>query len=54
MQWAFELISPESQETLQFGEIRVEIVVLPDIGLEKPKIIRSPIQNASRGEPVSL
>src|SRR5262245_48433639 len=45
MQWPFKLFHPERQETLQLGKFGKEIVVLPDVGLQKPAMIGTPIQN---------
>src|SRR5215470_723872 len=54
MQRAFELGLPEFEEPVEFGEARVQIVVLPDVGLEQPGVVGPPVQNVRGGEPVSF
>src|SRR5271165_4180408 len=45
---------PELQEALQLGEIRTEIVVLPDIGLQQPRMVGSPVKDFGGCQAVSL
>ena len=49
MQHAFERFLPKLQKTLQFREIWVEVVVLPDVALQQPGMVRAPVQNIRRG-----
>ena len=53
VQWSFQLLLPERQETLQFGEVRAEIVVLPDIALQQPGMIRAPVEDMGGSQPVA-
>jgi hypothetical protein len=43
MQDTFERFLPEFQKTLKFREIRAEVVVLPDVGLQQPWMVRAPV-----------
>src|SRR5207237_9148024 len=45
MQRTLELLPPESQEAMQLGKFGEEIVVLPDVGLQQPAMIRTAIHN---------
>src|SRR5262245_61974408 len=45
VQRPIQLLHPECQKTPQLGKFWEEIVVLPDIGLEQPTMVRPPIQN---------
>src|SRR5262245_7338889 len=45
MQWPLKLFHPECQEAVQLGKFGKEIVVLPDVGLQQPAMIGTPIQN---------
>jgi len=45
-----ERLLPEREKFLQRGEIREEIVVLPDIGLQEPKVIGTAVKDARCGE----
>ena len=40
VQRALKLFLPEVQELLQFGELRKQVVVLPDVALEQLLMIR--------------
>ena len=53
MQGAIERFAPEIEKSLQFGEFRAEIVLLPDIGLEQPGVIGAPVEDMRRRQPVS-
>src|SRR5689334_11181710 len=50
---ALELVLPELQEILERGKFRKQIVVLPDVGLQQRRVIRHPVENLCRGQPVS-
>src|SRR6266404_849335 len=52
-QRAFELLLPEREKILQRREIRKQIVVLPDIGLQERGMIRHPIKNLCRRQPIT-
>jgi hypothetical protein len=49
MQNTFERFLPKLQKTLQFREIWVEVVVLPDVALQQPGMVWAPIQDVRRG-----
>jgi hypothetical protein len=42
MQNTFERFLPKLQKTLQFREIWVEVVVLPDVALQQPGMVWAP------------
>src|ERR1700730_13159255 len=52
-QRAFELLLPEGEKILQRRKIRKQIVILPDVGLQQRGMIRHPIQNLRRRQPVT-
>ena len=45
----FERFLPEFQKTVQFREIWAEVVVLPDVGLQQPGMVRAPVQDVRGG-----
>ena len=49
MQDTFERFLPKLQKALQLREIWVEVVVLPDITLQQPGMVRAPVQDVRRG-----
>ena len=49
MQDTFERFLPKLQKALQLREIWVEVVVLPDIALQQPGMVRAPVQDVRRG-----
>jgi hypothetical protein len=53
MQRPLKLLLPELQKTLQFRKIGKTVVVLPDIRLEQPWVIRPPIKNPRRGQAIA-
>src|ERR1043165_1551907 len=53
MQRPFELLDPEGQEALQLREFREQVVVLPDLGLTKPGVVGTPVQDLSGCQPVA-
>ena len=52
-QRAFQLLLPEVQKILQHRKFRKQIVVLPDIGLLQRRMIRHPIENLRRRQPIT-
>src|SRR5262245_59889775 len=44
MQDAFQRFLPEAQEALQFREMRAHVVFLPDVGLQEPGMVGTPVQ----------
>ena len=50
VQWAFELFQPKVQKLVQVRKTGAEIVILPDIGLEQPRMIRPPIEHIGGGQ----
>jgi hypothetical protein len=53
MQRTLKLLFPEIEEAVEFGKFGKEIVVLPDIGLEQPMMIGTPIQDVRGGKAVT-
>ena len=49
MQDTFERFLPKLQKALQLREIWVEVVVLPDVALQQPGMVRAPVQDIRRG-----
>ena len=45
MQWPPELLHPERQKALQLGKFGKEIVVLPNVRLQQPAMVGTPIQD---------
>ena len=43
MQDAFERFLPEFQKRLQFWKIWAKVVVLPDVALQQPRMVRAPV-----------
>src|ERR1700733_7621190 len=54
VQRPFELLQPEIEELVQHRKDRAEIVVLPDIGLQKPRVIRSTVENIGRRQSIAF
>ena len=54
MEDSFERFLPERQKSLQFREFRAEVVFLPDVGLEQPRMIRTPLQDVRGRQAVTL
>jgi hypothetical protein len=48
MQDTFEGFLPKPQKAQQLGEIWVEVVVLPEVALEQPGMVRAPVQDIRR------
>ena len=44
MQDTFEKFLPKPQKRPQLREIRVEVVVLPDVALQQPGMVRAPVR----------
>src|SRR5438067_8609290 len=53
MQRPIELLLPESQEFDQNRELRCNVVVLPDVGLQQARIVGQMIKNARGGEAIA-
>ena len=54
VQRPFELALPELQKIQENREFRGEIIILPDIALEEVLMIRHPIEDGGRGQPVTF
>ena len=54
VQRALELFQPEIEEFIELGKVRAEIVVLPDIGLQEPGMVRPPVEDVGGGQAVAL
>jgi len=52
VQRAFELLEPEIEEFVQFGEYRAQVIALPDIGLQQPGVVRPTIKDVGRRQSV--
>jgi hypothetical protein len=46
--------SQKLRNLLRLGKFRAQIVLLPDIGLQKPPMIRPAVENVGGGQPISL
>ncbi len=44
VQRAFQFFLPERQKTMQLGEFREQVVVLPNVGLQQPAMIGTAVQ----------
>src|SRR5262249_11004857 len=53
MQHALKGALPEPEESLQLREVGTDIVGLPDIGLEQPRVIGASIQDFGRRQAVA-
>lgn len=53
MEPSFKLLTPETEKPVQHRKIRVKIVFLPDIALQQPGMIRTAVENVSRGQAVA-
>jgi hypothetical protein len=53
MQGTIELLAPEIEKSLQFGEFRAEVILLPNVGLKQPGVIGSTIEDVSRRQSVA-
>ena len=49
---AIEFFLPKGEEILECREFRKQIVILPDIGLQQRGMIRHPIEDLCRGQPL--
>src|ERR1700694_361443 len=54
VQRTLELLFPELQKLLQSREVGAEVVVLPDIGLQQPAMIWTPVVDMSRSQAVAV
>src|SRR5262245_2949556 len=48
------LIKPEIEEFIELRKCRAEIVILPDIALQQPRVIRPPVESVGSGQPIAL
>src|SRR5689334_8898043 len=54
MQRSFKRLEPEIEEFVECRKCRAEIVVLPDIGLKEPRMIRPPVEDIGRGQSIAF
>src|SRR3954453_20988328 len=54
MQRSLELSLPKVQEPLQLREFGEEVVSLPDVSLQQPAMIRTPVQDLRRGQAIAF
>ena len=52
MQRPFQLVLPEGQERFRVGELREKVVVLPDVALQQPAVVRTPVKDLRGGQAV--
>jgi hypothetical protein len=50
MQGTIEVVAPESEEFLQLGEARMDVVVLPHERLEEARMVGQAVKDLGRGE----
>jgi hypothetical protein len=53
VQRAVQFALPEIEEAEQLGELRRQIVLLPDKGLQQIRMIRIPIEDMGRGQAIA-
>src|SRR5262249_38712881 len=53
MQRTVQLALPEFQELGQGGKARRLVIALPDVGLQKPRVIGHAVEDARGGQPVT-
>src|SRR5215471_21850349 len=54
VQRAFQGLEPEIEEFVEHRKCRAEIVILPDIALQQPGVIRPPVENVGCGQPIAF
>jgi hypothetical protein len=54
MQRPLQLLLPEREKILQCGKSWKQVVVLPDVALQQPALIRTTIENFGRRQAVPL
>src|SRR3954468_22018585 len=54
VQLALDVAAPEFEEFAQLGKIGSQVEFLPDEALQQRGVIRQPVKNLRRGEPVAL
>src|SRR5690348_12499917 len=54
VQRPFKGLQPEIEKLVERRKRRAEIVILPDIGLQQPRMVGPPVEDVSRGQPVAL
>src|SRR5262249_12852202 len=47
-------LRPEIEEFVEHGKCRAEIVILQDIALQQPGVIRPPVENVGCGQPIAF
>src|SRR5688572_15661555 len=52
-QRSLQLGLPEGQEALQRRELGKEVVILPDVGLQQPFVVRTPVKDLRGGQPIA-
>src|SRR5215471_5439755 len=54
VQRAFQGLQPETKELVERRKYRAEIVILPDIALQQPGVIRPPVKNVGCGQSIAV
>src|SRR4051794_18399307 len=52
MELALDVGAPELQEAAQLGKIRSEVELLPDKALQQIGVVRHPVDDLRRGQPI--
>jgi hypothetical protein len=53
VQGTIELLAPKFEKSLQLGEFRAEVILLPNVGLKQPGVIGATIEDMSRRQSVA-
>src|SRR6266436_681967 len=54
VQLAVQLGFPKAKKSVEHREFGAQIIFLPDIGLEKSRVVRPAVEDFRRGQPVTL
>ena len=54
VQRAFQGLQPEIEGFVERRKYRAEIVILPNIALQQPGVIRPPVENVGCGQPIAF
>jgi hypothetical protein len=54
VQRTFQGLQPEIEELVERRKCRAQIVILPDIALQQPRVVWPPVENVSCGQPIAL
>ena len=54
VQRPLQVLAPKREEFLQHRKLRPDVVLLPNIGLQQPRVIRPAVEDPGGGEPIAL